>query len=155
MDLIAKLPAIAAAIYRCEAQGHQAGPRLHAERRMLRLSLRSCQQCSPLAHSSILTALPRSNTYKRGALIEPNPQLDWAANLAHQMGRRQAGVHRSSCYGAAWWSCLDAPALLVGCSSEPNTPVRATAAAVQGTRIWHTVPLRCHSQATTARGRRR
>lgn len=30
MDLIAKLPAIAAAIYRCGAQGRQAGPRLPA-----------------------------------------------------------------------------------------------------------------------------
>lgn len=27
-----------------------------------------------------------SNTYKGGARIEPEPRLDWAANLAHQMG---------------------------------------------------------------------
>ncbi|KAI7838041.1 hypothetical protein COHA_008125 [Chlorella ohadii] len=46
MDLIAKLPGIAAAIYR--------------------------------------------NTYKGGARIEPDPSLDWAANLAHQMGARLA-----------------------------------------------------------------
>ncbi len=43
MDLIAKLPAIAALIYR--------------------------------------------NTYKGGKLIDADPNLDWAANLAHMMGK--------------------------------------------------------------------
>lgn len=42
LDLIAKLPAIAATIYR--------------------------------------------NTYKGGKLIDADPKLDWAANLAHMMG---------------------------------------------------------------------
>ena len=38
-------------------------------------------------------ALPigHRNTYKGGARIEPDPSLDWAANLAHQMGARQGG----------------------------------------------------------------
>jgi citrate synthase len=48
MDLIAKLPGIAAAIYR--------------------------------------------NTYKGGKLVEADPKLDWAANLAHQMGYDSEGA---------------------------------------------------------------
>ena len=34
-----------------------------------------------------LAALIYRSTYKSGQLIAADPQLDWAANLAHMMGR--------------------------------------------------------------------
>ena len=62
LDLIAKMPSIAATIYR--------------------------------------------RTYKGGKLIEADPKLDWAGNLAHQMGG--AALHTSNesgskCVLAVWW----------------------------------------------------
>jgi citrate synthase len=92
MDLIAKLPQLAAMIYRraraaVRARGaRQAG--------MVRASYCRCDCASNPARGCRLT-------YHNGDLIEPHPSLDWAANLAHMMGaltaKRAGAVPRHAC----------------------------------------------------------
>lgn len=53
-------------------------------------AVRQLNETNWLAHSPALL-IGHRNTYKGGAWIEPDPSLDWAANLAHQMGARQGG----------------------------------------------------------------
>ena len=115
MNLIAKLPTIAAAIYRWGA----ACALLHAA---------ACGGGNPawLGMRQLTTCLwiglaACRNTYKGGDLIEAHPSLDWGANLAHMMGAcRSADM-------LAWGGILGLQHVLaVGCHAR-LTPLRLPA----------------------------
>ena len=96
IDLIAKLPAIAATIYRCAtAQFHLLLPcHLPFVNRVSRSSggeppLFKSNSVACIVHTiaaPIIAAWCCRNTYKGGDLIAADPKLDWAANLSHMMG---------------------------------------------------------------------
>lgn len=91
LNLIAKLPTIAATIYRrafwgCRRRRHGAACGFVGAARRYLPGTAGLLPSHSLPYSLPFVLRFRRNTYKGGKLVEAHPQLDWAANLTHMMG---------------------------------------------------------------------